>query len=101
MFTLRRFLSRRWLLACLGVAALLFGLAMLHPYPRQSLFGPTIRGKPWCVWENQIRRAVAPRQSLFDAIAEKIGVLGDTKIPDDPAMLPLYLHLASDSDPIV
>ena len=34
-----RFLSRRWLLAFLGIAALLFGLAMLHPYPRQSLFG--------------------------------------------------------------
>jgi hypothetical protein len=50
-----RFLSRRWLLAFLGIAALLFGLAMLHPYSRQSLFGPTIRGKPWCVWEAEVR----------------------------------------------
>ena len=39
----RRFPLRRSLLA-----ALVFGLLMLHPYPRQSLFGPTIRGKPWC-----------------------------------------------------
>jgi hypothetical protein len=43
----RRFVSRRWLLAFVGAAALVFGLLMLHPYPRQSLFGPTIRGKPW------------------------------------------------------
>ena len=55
MSMFRRFLSRRWLLAVLGAAALLFGLAMLHPYPRQSLFGPTIRGKPWCVWEAAMR----------------------------------------------
>jgi len=53
MGTFRRFLSRRRVLALFGVLAFLFGLAMLHPYPRQSLFGPTIRGKPWCVWEAQ------------------------------------------------
>ena len=51
----RRFLIRRWLLGLLGAAALLFGVLMLHPYPRQSLFGPTIRGKPWCEWEDTVR----------------------------------------------
>ncbi|MBI2807582.1 MAG: hypothetical protein HYX68_21585 [Planctomycetes bacterium] len=49
-----RFLSRRRLLAFFGVALLLFGLAMLHPYPRQSLFGPTIDGIPWCMWEARL-----------------------------------------------
>jgi hypothetical protein len=97
----RRFLNRRWQLGLLAAAALMFGLVMLHPYPRQSLFGPMIRGKPWCVWEDQIRRAVAPRQSLFDAIAEIFGVLGDAEISDDPALLPLYLHLANDSAAMV
>ena len=43
MMTARRF-RRRCLVGRLNVAALLFGLAMLHPHPRQSLFGPTIRG---------------------------------------------------------
>src|SRR5436190_34743 len=52
----RRPLSRRWLRAFLGVLVLLFGLAMLHPYPRQSLFGPTIHGKPLCVWEDAVMR---------------------------------------------
>jgi len=58
MPNLRRYLSRRSLLGFLAAAALLFGLAMLHPYPRQSLFGPTIRGKPRCVWEDSLRRQV-------------------------------------------
>src|SRR5437764_15165053 len=57
MHSLRRFLTRRWLLGFLAAAVLLFGLAMLHPYPRQSLFGPKIDGVPWYVWENEIRRA--------------------------------------------
>ena len=61
MPTSRRFLTRRWLLGSLVAAALLFGVLMLHPYPRQSLFGPTIRGKPWCVWENTIRRQYSER----------------------------------------
>ena len=57
MSLLRRLSSRRWLLA---FAALLViaGVPMLHPYPRQSLFGPTIRGKPWCVWEDNLRQRV-------------------------------------------
>src|SRR5262249_32469470 len=58
----RRILRRRWLLALIGIAALRFGLAMLHPYPRQSLFGPTIRGKPWCVWESAVRKHVQKRE---------------------------------------
>ena len=58
MAALGKLLSRRRLLACVGVLALLFGLALLHPYPRQALFGPTIRGKPRCVWEAEIRRVV-------------------------------------------
>ena len=51
----RRFLNRRRLLGFFAAAALLFGLVMLHPYPRQSLFGPTIRGEPWCYWEDEVR----------------------------------------------
>lgn len=52
----RRHLTRRRLLGFLAPAAVLFGLLMLHPYPRQSLFGPKIRGEPWCVWEAEVRR---------------------------------------------
>jgi hypothetical protein len=100
----RRFLSRRWLVGISVV--LLFGLAMLHPYPRQSLFGPKIKGEPWWVWEYKIRRALAPRHSFFDAMAINIGLvdirdLEIPKLPDDREMLPFYLHLANDSDAMV
>src|SRR5438105_640851 len=56
MTLLCHYLSRCRLFAFLGVVVLLLGLMMLDPYPRQMLFGPTIRGKPWCVWESAVRR---------------------------------------------
>src|ERR1051326_5009639 len=97
----RRFLSRRWL-AFLGGAALLFGLAMLHPYPRQSLFGPKIRGQPWCVWERQVRGFVDAQDSFSDKALRWLGVerqqLAGNEIFDDAEMLPLVLELLDDPD---
>jgi hypothetical protein len=104
MSNFRRFLSRRWLLASIGIAALLFGLAMLHPYPRQSLFGPKIRGKPWCVWEARICR-YAHRDDYWDSISFKamrwMGVEDDMvewKDMNDADLLPVILHLADEND---
>lgn len=51
-----RLLLRRRGLLCVGILAMLFAFAMLHPYSRQSLFGPKIHGEPWCVWEEEFRR---------------------------------------------
>ena len=50
MALVRKLLSRRWLLGFVGALALLFGVAMLHPYPRQSLIARTVVGDPvtWC-----------------------------------------------------
>jgi HEAT repeat protein len=103
--TFHRLLSRRWLLAFLGSAALLFGLAMLHPYPRQSLFGPTIRGKPWCVWEGAVRRHVHPDEAdkiLMVKTLRWLGVkhedLKEKDLFDDPEMMPLVLHVMDDPD---
>ena len=102
---LRRFLSRRCLLAYLGGAALLFGLAMLHPYPRQSLFGPTIRGKPRCVWEDAIRRQVNWEEYEKTWAPTLLGWMGVKHEPmelrvllNHPEMLPLALELAEDQD---
>ena len=69
--------SRRRLLTFAGILALLFGLAMLHPYPRQSLFGPKIDGVPWCIWENKIRHAATPfwEKSMWIRTLEKAGML--------------------------
>ena len=51
---LASFWQRRWCRALLW-AAIAFGLACLHPFVRQSIFGPTIEGIPWCVWESRVR----------------------------------------------
>jgi len=105
MAIVRRFLSRRWLLAILGLAALLVGLAMLHPYPRQSLFGPTIRGEPWCVWEDAFRRhvhSVEYDKTLQARILRWMGVANDAlewkDLCDHADMLPLLIQLADDDD---
>jgi hypothetical protein len=97
-------LTRRWLLAFLGGAALLFGLAMLHPYPRQSLFGRKIRGKPWCVRDAEVRRFV--HQEEFNASLQGrfyiwLGLsTGGVTVDDlvDPGMGPLYAELLVDPD---
>ncbi len=105
MGNLRRLLSRRWLLGLLGLAALILGLAMLHPYPRQSLFGPTIRGEPWCVWEEAVRRYVH-REDYEKSVAARLrrwlGFEQDNLDRDDlfnhKEMLPLLLEMAEDHD---
>jgi HEAT repeat protein len=101
----RRFLSRRWLLAFVSACALVFGLLMLHPYPRQSLFGPTIRGKPWCVWEAEVRRFVHKEEyekSLSARLIRWMGGKGEAlshkELFDDMEMIPVALHFLDDSD---
>jgi hypothetical protein len=103
MPSIRRLPSRRSLLAILGVAATLFGLAMLHPYPRQSLFGPTIRGKPWCVRDAEMRRFVH-QEKFNDSLRGRFYIwlglsTGELTIDlDDPDMGPLYAELLVDPD---
>jgi hypothetical protein len=109
MPNVRCFLSRRRLLAFLGVAAFVFGLLMLHPYPRQSLFGPTIRGKPWCVWEAEVRYFVHKDDDKDDDddtlisktmrwLSIKQKDMSEEEIFDHAKMLPLLLELADDRD---
>ena len=107
MGNFRSFLSRRWFLAALGVAVLV-GLAMFHPYPRQTLFGPTIRGKPWCVWEDAVRRNYnwdAHERSFWTKSLRWLGIKPDEMDPNDlfnhPEMVPLMVHLLDDADPLI
>jgi HEAT repeat protein len=83
-------------------------LAMLHPYPRQSLFGPTIRGKPWCVWEGQVRWNLDWEQHERTRWAKTMRWFGvapvtmdDAELFDHPDMAPLLLHMTRDADPAV
>lgn len=97
--------QRRWCRSLLWVA-LVFGLACLHPFVRQSIFGPKIDDMPWCVWEGRVR-AQAQRgdpKPWFYQMLEKIGLLGadDWGISlESQAALPVYVHLADDNDPRV
>jgi HEAT repeat protein len=108
MPTLRRFLSRRWLLALLGASAMLFGLAMLHPYPRQSLFGPTIRGQPRCVWEAKVWRSLdreGYEKSLTVKMMRWFGFddepIDENELFNHAEMVPLLLEMTVHADPEV
>jgi hypothetical protein len=109
MLEFRRLLSRRWLLALLGGIAMLFAVAMSHPYARQSLFGPTIAGKPRCYWEHAIRdtathdKVEAKRTTVEKKLREWCGVRRELLLTEPgffrhEELLPLLLELAEDAD---
>ena len=105
MATLPKLLSPRRIAAFLGIAVFLFGLAMLHPYPRQSLFGPTIRGKPRCYWEGEIRRFALQEKSLVEKTLEHVGFKQDRPVQrdlfDHAEMAPLIIDMLEDPDGIL
>ena len=107
MSTLYRIASRRWLLAYLGIAGVLAGEVMLLPHPSKLLFGPTIRGKPWCVWEDNLRQRVDrehDRKSSAYRIQEWVGILPtEMKVSafGHAELAPLLVKLTHDPDPVI
>ncbi|MBI3823399.1 MAG: HEAT repeat domain-containing protein [Planctomycetes bacterium] len=51
--------QRRWC-RLLIAGVVLCALPLLHPFARQSIFGPTIDGIPVCVYEDEVRAAADP-----------------------------------------
>lgn len=99
---------RRRPLIVVSIAALLLGLAMLLPYPRQSLFGPTTRGKPWCVWEDAIWRHAHSQEyekTLGARTWRWLGVehqkMDFREFFDHAEMLPFILEMTNHSDPLI
>jgi hypothetical protein len=95
--------QRRWC-RLLVALTILCALPLLNSFVRQSIFGPTIDGIPWCEWEDYLRRSVHPDRSSpswFERTLDKIlptKRMGGAVNLDTLAALPLYLHLAEDSD---
>jgi hypothetical protein len=100
MFTTKQ-RARRCVLLLVGGVALLLGVAMLHPYPRQSLFGPMVRGKPRCVWQAELRRIAGP-ESVTDTLTRWLHVereaIPQDELFDHPEMVPLVVELVEDGD---
>ena len=103
MKSLRQLLSYRksW---ALGLGLLGCTLPLLHPYSRQSLFGPQIDGIPVCVWEDEIYRNVHPQRSWFwERLARfRVDRQQDWAVDvNSRAALPLYERLAEEGDAAV
>jgi hypothetical protein len=96
------FWKHRWCRSLLWIA-LVFALACLHPFVRQSIFGPKIDGIPWCTWESRVRAGAhrgEPNPWLIQFLA-KVGLLqgdGDGVFLGSDAALPLYVQLVEDND---
>lgn len=95
---------RRRLLVLFGLLFLLFAVLMVDPYPRQTLFGPTIHGEPLCVWEDAVRR-YANSDSFNTSFIGKLYRWLEWKPAsfefDDPEMATVYANLLADRDPEV
>lgn len=102
---MRSFFANLWQrrgrrLLCIGL--IVAALPLLHPFVRQSTFGPKIDGIPWCVWDAEVRReahAGEPR-SWFVQLMEKLG-LRDQSLAidlDSRKLVPVLLHMAEDPD---
>ena len=101
MSTRRRLVTRRFVLASIGVVAMLFGLSMFHSYPRQLLFGPKINGVRWCVWENAIRQAahLSPQHWFYRTLEDLRLVRNPTRADfDTPDLLPVFIAMSDDDD---
>jgi hypothetical protein len=83
----------------LGIIVLLF---LLHPYMRQTVFGPRIRGMPLSYWQDQYRAAVSPKEhhgTVVPKILRYIGIKDTGVVPntfDHADMVPVVLSLVDD-----
>jgi hypothetical protein len=103
---------RNWLcfgtFSAFGVVAALF---FAHPYARQAVLGPRIRGLPLVYWQDRIRDAADPGEGDTDAVKflSLLGIKERTSQPDwdiyaekaPSDLLPVVLSLVSDPNPKV
>jgi HEAT repeat protein len=72
-----------------------------HPYGRQLVFGPRIRGVPLWVWQQQFRKAFANDDFIASTLAQ-FGVKSDQPAwHSDPDLLPVLLGLVDEPDDII
>ena len=76
---------------------------MLHPYPRQSLFGPKILGEPWCAWEAEVWSQVHREeyeQTFGFKVRTWMGIEPDWRreLHVRVELVPLLVHLADHAD---
>jgi HEAT repeat protein len=99
--------QRRWRFF-LGAILALVCLPLLHPFVRQALFGPSINGIPWCVFEDAVRYRAHPERAEGSWLQRKLVKAGWIKAPAEPdaqlykrEAIPVLMHLAEDRDPLV
>lgn len=97
--------KNRWRLLLYSPLVAVVVLFFMHPYFRQRMFGPRIKGEPLWIWQEELRAQVAqaPPPTLWNKALAFVGINGQAigwmgAFPrHDPEMLPVLLSLADDS----
>jgi HEAT repeats len=102
---MKKHLPRTMIYLCLGCLTV---LVLSHPYTRQSLFGPKIRGIPFCAWQQDTRNGFSSNRwtpTFREKVFESVGIhasrfyIDDFRFPcGDPDMLHVLISLADDED---
>lgn len=94
---------KRWLrIGVGGTLGLVLLLLLLHPYGRQMVSGPRVRGLPFSYWQNRYREAVAWSASENTLTSRMLTIVGITpnrgmdSFPVGEDMLPVVLSLVDD-----
>lgn len=105
--------TKRLLVVGAGLVVIVAATLLANPYPRQLLFGPTIRGTPLCAWQDAFRHSAfmpigglsLPRQDGFVAKWRQWLGRGDAALNSDDfeSLTPaereqLFLSLVDDED---
>src|SRR4051812_30530652 len=91
----------------LGTLGALLAVLWLHPYTRQSVIGPKIRGVPLCVWQKSFRDRYESQPRSDSLFAKLLGWSRVQPVPEDPwalsdaERLPILVSLIDDPNPEV
>ncbi len=80
----------------LGVIVLLF---LVHPYTRQTVFGPKVAGMPFAYWQDRCRAAALPGKQEPSFIAKLMRLMPPNRrvgAASEAEMLPVFLSLRDD-----
>jgi HEAT repeat protein len=94
--------NRRLRIGLCAFLVLAVPVLLMIPYARQAVFGPRVRGKPLCYWQDEFRRWADPEvdASITGKITEWFGYAapGDApEFPQEADMLPVVLSLTTDT----
>jgi HEAT repeat protein len=96
--------KRKLRIAVYGLLAAVVSLYLLHPFTRQTIFGPRIRGQPLWYWQNRYRESATSGNDNNSLTGKALALIGihvrhsRPMAPHGDDMCPVLLSLVDDPD---